>query len=429
MAEWADYLLRSAYVFAVFFGFYLLMLRRNTFFTLQRIYLLAVPVFSLILPLIQISPSMGKEIVPQLHYITCTIGGTFDQSGHLNRPFGFSHEKWLIIIYLIPTIFLICMFLIRLLRLCRISDNTMHDKTRWIKLYLSSVISSPFSFFNRVYCKPEDIGKSYFRIILLHELGHIRQGHSLDILFTEVYCAIQWFNPLVWLYRRSLRAVHEYLADTSVLKAGIDPLTYQEEIVLQSLRTFRKSVIAQEFTGRYLRRRLTMISTAASPSIKRLNFLIMVPLCLYFLFLFRNTQAQDPIAEFNLPLTKGSVSSLFGKRIHPLTGKTVFHNGIDIAAKSGTPVLASAAGLVTETGLHEKAGKYIIIAHTDSFATFYSQLSEILVTPNDTVNTGAIIGRVGNSGLSTGPHLHFEIRKGSVIINPQEKIDFSSLVE
>ena len=172
-----------------------------------------------------------------------------------------------------------------------------------------------------------------------------------------------------------------------------------------------------------------MISTAASPSIKRLNFLIMVPLCLYFLFLFRNIQAQDPIAEFNLPLTRGLVSSHFGNRIHPSTGKTVFHNGIDIAAKIGTPVHATAAGLVTETGFQEKAGKYIIIAHPDSFATFYSQLSEITVVRFDTVAAGTLIGRVGSSGLSTAPHLHFELRQGSKYIDPQEKIDFSSLVE
>ncbi len=429
MADWADYLLRSAYVFTVFFGFYLLMLRHNTFFTLQRIYLLTVPVLSIILPLIQIPPIMGKEIVPQLHYITWTINGTIDQSSQLNRTFGFDFQKWITFLYLIPAIILIGMFFIRFLHLYRIADRIFQHKIRWIKLCLSSVISSPFSFFNRVYFKPDDVGKSYFKFILLHELGHIRQGHSLDILFTEVYCALLWFNPLTWIYRRSLREVHEFLADTYVLKAGIDPLTYQEEIVRQVLRVQKRYVLANGFTGRYLQRRLTMISTATSSSIKRLNFLIILPLCLYFLFLFRNVQAQDPFTEFSLPLTDGSVSSLFGKRIHPFTGKNVIHNGIDIAAKMGTPVCASAAGVVTEVGFQEKAGKYIIIAHPDSFATFYSQLSEISVVHFDTVAAGTLIGRVGSSGLSTAPHLHFELRQGSKYIDPQEKIDFSSLVE
>ena len=105
----------------------------------------------------------------------------------------------------------------------------------------------------------------------------------------------------------------------------------------------------------------------------------------------------------------------------------MFQRGIDIAADKGESVYAAAPGIVIETGYNKTSGNYIIIAHADSFSTFYSQISEILVKNNDKVNNRTLIGLVGSTGLSTGPHLHFELRSGTSFIDPELKIDFSTL--
>jgi murein DD-endopeptidase MepM/ murein hydrolase activator NlpD len=106
------------------------------------------------------------------------------------------------------------------------------------------------------------------------------------------------------------------------------------------------------------------------------------------------------------------ITSAFGWRIHPVTGDRKFHNGTDIGAPLGTPVLAAFAGRVT---LAEAMGGYglaVVLEHDQGKQeTLYAHLSEILVKPGDVVQAGAILGRVGSTGLSTGPHLHFELRQ------------------
>jgi murein DD-endopeptidase MepM/ murein hydrolase activator NlpD len=106
------------------------------------------------------------------------------------------------------------------------------------------------------------------------------------------------------------------------------------------------------------------------------------------------------------------ITSAFGWRIHPVTGDRKFHNGTDIGAPLGTPVLAAFAGRVV---LAEAMGGYglaVVLEHNQGTQeTLYAHLSEILVKPGDVVQAGAILGRVGSTGLSTGPHLHFELRQ------------------
>lgn len=115
---------------------------------------------------------------------------------------------------------------------------------------------------------------------------------------------------------------------------------------------------------------------------------------------------------------EGPVTSGFGARIHPITGKKSFHTGLDIAASEGTPVAAAYGGTVLETGQTEGRGKYIRLRHGDSMQTMYCHLSEIDVSQGDRIEAGDAIGKVGSTGMSTGPHLHFEVWIDGVRCNP-----------
>ncbi len=118
--------------------------------------------------------------------------------------------------------------------------------------------------------------------------------------------------------------------------------------------------------------------------------------------------------------TKGRISSKYGYRVHPITKRRgSFHKGIDIAAPRGTPVYAAAKGTVyLAKYVRYGYGNLIIIKHEKELSTYYGHLSKILVRKGQRVKKGSLIGKVGSTGRSTGPHLHFEIRKGKKTLDP-----------
>ena len=120
-----------------------------------------------------------------------------------------------------------------------------------------------------------------------------------------------------------------------------------------------------------------------------------------------------------LPLENARITSRFGYRTNPVSGNYGFHTGLDLAADEGTPVSASFYGRVIETGNSDVWGKYVLMEHSESFATYYCHLSEIYVDEGAVIRQGETIGLVGSTGWSTGPHLHFEVRIDGVRVNPE----------
>jgi murein DD-endopeptidase MepM/ murein hydrolase activator NlpD len=115
----------------------------------------------------------------------------------------------------------------------------------------------------------------------------------------------------------------------------------------------------------------------------------------------------------------GNLTSLFGTRLDPVTGETAFHEGFDIANEIGTPVYASADGIVKATGEMQNYGIAVVIDHPENnLETIFAHLSNYKVYPNKHIKRGDLIGFVGNSGKSTGPHLHYEIRENNHPVNP-----------
>lgn len=120
----------------------------------------------------------------------------------------------------------------------------------------------------------------------------------------------------------------------------------------------------------------------------------------------------------NYGVTRGRLSSGYGYRTHPISGVKTFHNGIDIAASTGTGVYAYASGTVIAVSQDNALGKYIAIDHGNGLVTRYLHLSKFNVNKGDKVGTGDRIGSVGNTGYSTGSHLHFEVLKNGSYQNP-----------
>lgn len=120
--------------------------------------------------------------------------------------------------------------------------------------------------------------------------------------------------------------------------------------------------------------------------------------------------------------TEGHLSSTFGYRVSPFTGKPLLHAGIDIANRVGTPIIAPARGTVTFAGWQGAYGNCVIINHGNGITTRYAHLQRSVVKNAQIVNRGELVGYMGNTGRSTGPHLHYEVRVGGVPVNPMRYI-------
>lgn len=121
---------------------------------------------------------------------------------------------------------------------------------------------------------------------------------------------------------------------------------------------------------------------------------------------------------YRFPLNDGVLTSSYGSRPHPFTNRPSWHKGIDLAAPEGTDVFAANAGTVAETGNNKIYGNYVLLKHENGYETFYAHLSRIHCTSGTRIDAGLRIGAVGSTGQSTGPHLHFEIRKEGQALDP-----------
>ena len=123
-------------------------------------------------------------------------------------------------------------------------------------------------------------------------------------------------------------------------------------------------------------------------------------------------------SESFLRPVSGWISSSFGRRRHPKTGRWHFHTGIDIVAKKGTPIVAVMSGKVTYSGWKRGYGMVVIVNHGEDVETVYAHCSRLLVRSGQSIKQGQRVANIGNTGVSTGSHLHFEIRRGGHVRNP-----------
>ena len=159
---------------------------------------------------------------------------------------------------------------------------------------------NPYSWMHDIMVSRRDIGTDG-RDILLHEMGHIRHAHSLDVIFTELFTVILWFNPVSWLMQYSLRQIHEYSADCTVLRSGADAREYQRLLIRKAAGTAFHS-IANSFNHSNLKNRITMMlqnQTSKGAYAKSLS-LLPVLACLLFVFSASRPAPEDKVSE-NFP--------------------------------------------------------------------------------------------------------------------------------
>ena len=272
MVSLLQYLLQSAVCLALFYGVYWLFLKDETYFRLNRIYLVGALVFSIVIPLAKVtSPLMTREVAP------LTFGSL---SPAPETGFALSLSLLLGTVYVLGALALTARFFRQLVRILRTVRTCPIQVCRDCRYVFIDTNSQPFSFFGYIFLNRENISPHDLSRILAHERVHIKQRHSMDIILMELVAILQWFNPFVWPYKKSLKETHEYLADNAVIAQGCSAAGYQLLILEQHVGG-KIVELAHNFHQSQIKRRITMMTRTKSRGTAKLKLLLILPLAAF----------------------------------------------------------------------------------------------------------------------------------------------------
>ena len=278
--SWLQYLLEANMYLSVFYLCYCLFLNRETHYTLNRVYLLFSCVAAFIIPLLQIGLLKRPEAVAQttatiipgnLVYSVTDAGAT--QHVQISH---FTLQDGLLYAYVLGVGIFIFLVAVKLYKLFRLSKAEKVVNVEGYKLISLNESNTAFSFFNYLFIGTKVPGAE---TIIKHELVHIRQKHSVDIVLLELLKIINWFNPLIYLLQNSLKTVHEYIADEQTVANDGDALTYSSFLVDNAYGVSGSSITHSFFNYNLLKKRIIMLNQQRSGNLARLKYLIIAPLC------------------------------------------------------------------------------------------------------------------------------------------------------
>ncbi|TKC06356.1 M56 family metallopeptidase [Pedobacter frigoris] len=271
MMNWLYYLLEANLYLAVFYGFYRLFLHKETFYTINRYYLLSATLFAFALPLLQVgylnellSTNSSKQFGDGGPEISKTSGNPFI---NINQVITWS--------YLLIALGFLARLAYNLYGV--ISLATAAKKQRQGKIILVDLDNSvtAFSFFNMLFINPSIKEKN---TILKHEMVHISQNHSLDILFFELIQILNWFNPITWVIQKDIKLIHEYIADDLTTVSDIPKHDYAMLLIQNSFGNVPSQLTNQIFNQSILKRRINMLNQKKSAGRARLKLLLAIPI-------------------------------------------------------------------------------------------------------------------------------------------------------
>ncbi|MGD9346317.1 MAG: M56 family metallopeptidase [Candidatus Aminicenantes bacterium] len=281
MSDSLQYLLESGVCLAVFYFIYWVFLKKETFFEFIRFFLLLSIPASFIIPLLNIKSPLKPEVITGETYMA---GSTAVNQGQL---FSISDILWFG--FLIGAGFLLFRFILRLIQITLLVRKYGYHVYDGVKVVVTDIETAPFSFFNYLFISNSDITDHGFERIFSHEMTHIKQYHSLDLLLMELLTIVQWFNPFVWPYKKSLKETHEYLADHAVIAQGCSRAKYQLLIFEQhvGLNMFE---FTNNFSQSLIKRRITMMAKIKSNGRARLKFLLIFPVVALLVLAFADAK-------------------------------------------------------------------------------------------------------------------------------------------
>ncbi len=260
--SWAHYLLQVNIYLVIFFCFYKLLLDKETYFILNRIYLIASGVLSLAIPFLRFEWLTTQPVAQQVYTGVDQLSGFVAQVGVINPSIEkFNWGNFIVAIYVCGILFFICRFIYQLIAVR--------------KMFYNVGSGAAFSFLNKKVIA-EDVPEP--ETIDLHEEIHIKQKHTIDVLFFEFLAIFTWFNPIIYAYKYTVKNIHEFLADEAAAKFQGDKEMYSLLLLSQAFGTRPSALTNGFFTKSLIKKRIFMLHKQRSKKTAILKYGLFVPI-------------------------------------------------------------------------------------------------------------------------------------------------------
>ena len=297
------YILKSSVCLVLFYLFFRLLLSKETFHRFNRMALLGVLFFSLLIPCIEVTTRHQVEVqqavlsIEQL-LLMAELEVTPANVGAVQETSAISWVQIVLLVYLAGILFLACRNIYSLICLFRLIHSGKHEKLeKGVTLVVHNQEIAPFSWMKYIVISRKDLEENG-REILIHEMAHIHHRHSVDLLVADICIFFQWFNPGAWLLKQELQNVHEYEADETVINEGVNAKEYQLLLIKKAVGT-RLYSMANSFNHSKLKKRITMMLKEKSNPWARLKYLYVLPLAAIAVTAFARPEISEKMEEIS----------------------------------------------------------------------------------------------------------------------------------
>ena len=297
------YILKSSVCLVLFYLFFRLLLSKETFHRFNRMALLGVLFFSLLIPCIEVTTRHQVEVqqamlsIEQL-LLMAELEATPVDADVVQETSAISWVQVVLLVYLAGILFLACRNIYSLICLFRLIHSGKHEKLeKGVTLVVHNQEIAPFSWMKYIVISRKDL-KENGREILIHEMAHIHHRHSVDLLVADICIFFQWFNPGAWLLKQELQNIHEYEADETVINEGVNAKEYQLLLIKKAVGT-RLYSMANSFNHSKLKKRITMMLKEKSNPWARLKYLYVLPLAAIAVTAFARPEISEKVEEIS----------------------------------------------------------------------------------------------------------------------------------
>ncbi|RRO12539.1 M56 family metallopeptidase [Flavobacteriaceae bacterium 14752] len=288
------YFLKSSVLLILFYVVYHVLLKRDTYHQFKRIYLLSGLILSAVLPWIYYTKTV---VVPKNNFSEAPVNiqsiAGFSEVSNLGYQakdiFTLSWNDVLLMVYVLVGLVLLARFVYQFFKLHKLLRQTAYKTIDSYKLHIVDNSVNPFSFFKHILISRADYESENFKMIFAHEKVHINQYHSVDILLANLYCVLFWFNPFVWIYKKSLVQNLEHIADDISVKTLSDKVKYQYLLLNHTFQDNHFQSLQTTFFQSSIKQRIMMLNKSTTAKIYALKSIVVLPI---LVLLFINFQSK-----------------------------------------------------------------------------------------------------------------------------------------
>ena len=318
MGTFFVYILKTSICLTGFYLFYRLLLSKETFHRFNRVALLGILLLSLLIPFCEITVPEESEVQQTL----LTIEQILTLADHVPQTevevLPSSIPLWLpvlLCIYLLGILFFLGRNLYSLSHMLRLLHGGRQEKLeKGITLIIHDKNIAPFSWMKYVVISEKDLQENG-KEILIHEMAHVHNRHSIDLLISDICIIFQWFNPTSWLLKQELQNIHEYEADETVIRQGVNAKQYQLLLIKKAVGT-RLYSMANSFNHSKLKKRITMMLKEKSSPWARMKYLYVLPVAAITLTAFARPEISNELNEISTIKVSDITSILDAKEVN-----------------------------------------------------------------------------------------------------------------